>query len=327
MFENADANSWLAKWQLPNGEMAADAQKIAEMSGHPLAYGLCLVGPGFGLVMQTPAVARSRDEERFWKNAVARLESLRGDRDPLTRIDAAKVLILVRSLVYCDFAAAKPLLEELPGDDASLGLLASIVFGELEDEMGLGDFMARKLTPTTADDHFVLAKSYEFGGELSRVAEMTRIGLQKFPADVRLNLLRTSLLLREGKAADLMEVHLRLSALEADFATRLKSLTDADREPLQLLMLHRAAYLALVGRPEHAIRHAQKAQELSEEAAAIAANLAYDLSSAMAATSSFGADVLQTGSSPPSINTNPSLPPVKRTQFLPEPESALPPKR
>lgn len=284
--QSADKDTQQAVGESLLTRIAADARAVAELSGHPLAYALCLIGPAREIIGRTPIT--DPDEKQFWNKAIRRLEALRHSPDPLTRSDAILILALARCFILNDFAGAKPLLDELPAGDRNLPLLANLVFEGLQEDSALGDFMARKLRLVTADDYFILAKSYEFGGHTTRESKITAAGLQKFPTDIRLNLLRTGLLLHYGKAADLLEVHFRLSALEADFAARQKALeasaeesggwTDADRELLQLVRLHRAVYLSLVGQPAAGSKLAKDAQSLSSAAAEAAEKLARELS-------------------------------------------------
>ncbi len=279
--QSADANAQQAMGESYLARITADAHAVAELTGHPLAYGLCLIGPAREIIENTPIT--DPYEKWFWNKAIRRLEPLRSSPDPLTRSDAVLILTLIRCFILHDFAGAKPLLDELPAGDRNLPLLASLVYEGLQEDSALGDFMARKRKLVAANDYFILAKCYEFGGHTTRESEITAAGLQKFPTDARLNLLRTGLLLHYGKPAHLLEVHFRLSALEADFAARQKAfeasaaesggLTDTDRELLQLVRLHRAFYLALVGQPVAASRLAKDSQCVSSEAAEAAQNI------------------------------------------------------
>jgi tetratricopeptide (TPR) repeat protein len=267
---------------------AADARKIAELSGHPLGY-------AFYLWLETIAATKDgqvtpdREFLKSLEKVTDKLQAMRRDADPLTRTDAIRALIVAKCLAK-DFAGAKRLLHELPvkpGDSTMLSLVALLLPGE-ENIRGIADLLEDQLPQRNSPaDHFVLGISREEAGDVTRAMKVAQNALRKFPNDTRLNLQRTSLLLRYGNAADLSEVHFRLSVLEADFERRLNGLdkpgqdlkewTDDDREFLQLVRIHRAVYLAIIGRTVVAGELAKHAEDISDEAAEAAAKLAQEL--------------------------------------------------
>ncbi len=254
--ESAKSDTWANNVR----KMAADTYKAAELTGHPLLYGLALIHES-----SSTEFGRSKlsiDRKIRWKQASAHLSNLRHDPDPLIRNDATRVLIMVRCMVFEDFVGARRLLEELskePGDQIMISL-AAMVYGRLNDQKALAHLLERKLSPVDANDYFILASTRERADDVAGALQAARAGTQKFPNDVRLNLTCTGLLLQYGTAADLLEVHLRLTRLEDYYTRRLTAKDGSCHFPddwteeyaalMQLYSLHRAVYLGLIGQTE-----------------------------------------------------------------------------
>jgi tetratricopeptide (TPR) repeat protein len=274
---NATSDGWECFRRL-----SADARKVAELSGHPLAYGLTLFAGCPDLAVGASGEP-SREVRRYWERAVQHLEAMQSGSDPITVADATRVLILAKSLVFQDFEEGRRLLGKLPDSswDRTVFPLATLVYAGLGDSHGLAALIDKRMKPDDPYAFFVLASAREHGGQTARANEAVLAGLRKYPADVRLNLMRTALLLKHGSAAELVEVHVRLLGVEAAIAVRWPTgpdrfpagWTEKDSSLLQVARLHRAAYLGLLGRTAAADRMARSSLSWSEDGVPAATDL------------------------------------------------------
>lgn len=313
MFASQPPGADPATWRAHAEQMAADARMVAELTDHPLAYGLVLTS-GFLTWLPEDPTAAGPDCKRFWERAVARLTAMSRDPDPLTRRDARRVSLLIHVLALRDARTAWDVLNEMSPDptDRSVASLAAMAYSMQTDGDVKPELLHDWVPPVSADNCFLLSSARERAGKLGWAAEAVTTGLRKFPADVRLNLMRTGLLLQHGTAADLTEVHVRLRRLEGEFAARIRrgaaDWTDKDQEFLQIARLHRAVYLGLTGRTSAAVQVAWEAQQLGQEGAKAATQLMIALAPVSA----------------PERPTDFALPVLQRADYLPTPKSALP---
>lgn len=249
---------------LPLRPLTPDARRVAELSDHPMAYGFSLLAGGDP---DRGPEAAGREWKRYAEQVAGRLEALRRHPDPGMRLDATRILVMVRCAATQDFAEAERLLNELPVEagDPVLLQLAHVVYGGHKDGAGMIRLLERRLL-LKADpyDSFLLAVCRERAGQMRAALAATKDGLRHSPNDPRLNLMRAALLLQYGSGADLLEAHLRLCHLERTLGARLarpgSDPLTADEHLLYRQVWHnRAVYFGLTGQRPAAMQHAVSA--------------------------------------------------------------------